>query len=496
MRLHTFCLAGLILAAGAVRAQVDISPLVVRDLSLANTTAPALKNADPTALTTDLGPKTIPWLLGCAQRSFWDMPGNPNPELVFRAGAVPTGGKIDAFFEMSWVARALSAYLRVREQATPAQRDSIEGWFARNARFGLWHMQSFLRLNFPAREQDDHSVRKGGALAPLFFGKTTTFQGDSIPNLSQWYNNRRAATYTYLAMAAVAFARTQPALSDSLVREVKRYHEEWVTYSVFPTGETGEWSRNHEYPNADSSYIEGQGITYNAYNSGAALLAAVAFAKALHDSDLVRFRTRDGLWGTQCEGSEPDKSIWTPSDLHIDLLVGAQTRTNLLDSVIQVRYDYAPPQTYKRNELRHATWYLPAYRAFRPGDSGSVRLERWYAGLDLKGRGDDPFGLWRNLCGISQDVRTEDFSWLSPIAESTAVEGSANPSGRRFWRDGNLLRVEAGGGVDERMELRRLDGSLVAVGVRHDGAWEAPLPGGLFVVRILSGNGVWSRLGV
>lgn len=473
---------------------VDIAPLEVRDLSLANTTAPALKNADPNAVTTDLGPKTIPWLLASAQKSYWDLPGSPDPELVFRRGAVPTGSKIDGFFEMPWLARAVSAYLRVREQATPGQRDSLERWFAANARFALWHMQLFLKLNFPNREQEDHSLRKGMALVPNYLGMTTTFQGDSIANISQWYNNRRAMTNLYMALVGVALSRTQPKLSDSLVREVKRYHKEWVTYSVYPGGECGEWARNHEYPNADSSYIEGQGLTYNAYNSASALTSAIIFARFLHDSDLVTWRTREGLWGTESGIGEPDKSIWTASDLHIDLLVGAQSRTNRVDSQIQVRYDYAPPETYKRNELRHATWYLPAYRALRKGDSAAIRLERWYAGLDLKARADDPFGLWHDICGISQDVRTEDFAWLAPIPETGIV--AKRPMDLKVRRMGRTVRVESNDGSIGSVALLRLDGSVIAAGDLREGAWEATAPAGAFVIRIHGANGSWTQLGI
>ncbi len=396
------------------------APLEARDLSLANTAMPALVKADLTAITTDLGGKTIPWLVDCSKKSYLDLPGYGIGDLVYRRGAVSEGSKIDAFFETPWLCRAMVAYMQTKHLAAVYERAQIEEWFYENAVFTLEHMQSFLRLNFPDREAGDYSNRKGDAKDPARYimDYRTTLDGDRITGISQWYNNRRAMSNAYLLLAGIAFRNARPEFSKTLLDEVKRYVKEWVIYSTYPTGETGEWARNHSYPNEAGTYIEGQGVTYNAYNSALALLAAQLLYEKCGDRELLDFSTRDGLFGTECEAGEPAKTIWTASDLHIDLLTGHATRVNHLGAEIQVIYDY--PDAIKRNELRHASWYLPAYRSLSPSSEHRARIEAWMDAIadhwDKSAvRADDSFGRGRGFLGLSRDIRTEDWRGISPL---------------------------------------------------------------------------------
>ncbi len=389
------------------------APLLARDLGRATSTPYVnLFRADIEAIDPATDAKIAPWLLACSRTDLWDVPGEGDDK--YRAGGDPTQNKFDAFLgESMWLTRALAAWMRVRGGAPPADRDRIDDWFFANADFCMRHMQSFLDNNFPDRERDDHT-RKGGAAASMgYFGRRTTWNGDSIPGLASWYNNRRSCTYAFLALMGATYGRIFPERALPMVAEVKRYAKEWVTYSVFPTGEPGEWSRNHSYPNADSLYIEAQGVTYNAYNAAAVLDAALWFEISLGDRELLDFRTREGLWGTQCEPGDPDKTIWTASDLHIDLLAGVQTRRNDQGATMDPLFDY--PATAKvRNRSLHASWYLPPYRAHRPGDPSTARLEAWLSTNVGFPRYDDSFGKWRNFAGLSLDVREETFAWLHP----------------------------------------------------------------------------------
>ncbi|MEK7395136.1 MAG: hypothetical protein AAB214_21470 [Fibrobacterota bacterium] len=393
--------------------QVDsasIAPLQARDLSRATSTPyVALTRADLESIDTANRSKIVPWLKACSRTDLWGVPGEGDDK--YRPGGDPAQNKLDAFLgESAWLTRALSAYIRVRRTATTEDRSIIDAWFFANAGFCMLHMQSFLDNNFPNRTNDDYTKKNTYALSAAYMGRRTTWQGDEIPNLATWYNNRRSIEYGFLALMGAFYADIAPEKARPIVAEVKRYVKEWVTYSVFPTGETGEWVRNHSYPNADSQYIEAQGMIYNAYNSATALNAALWFYLKLGDRDLLDFRTRDGLWGTQCETGEPDKSIWTASDLHIDMLAGVHARLNDDSVVMNPLFNY--PDAENRNRLLHASWFVPAYRTFRSKDSGWSRLDTWVKSNVGFKRYDDPFGIWRNIAGISHDVRTEEFDWL------------------------------------------------------------------------------------
>lgn len=472
---------------------IDISPLVVRNLSVANIEPLPIANADHYAITSDSVDKILPWLLGCAQYSYMDMKGIGQGDLVYRDGAVATGSKTDAY-ETSWPSRALVAYTRVRHLATTSQRDSIDRWFLRNAAFTMEHMSSFLKLNFPGRDSDNYSIRWRDASKPNFYGLVTVKDGDTIPLLSQWYNNRRSLAHFYLLLTGIAFSEVQKDSSRKYLAEVKRYIKEWITYSVFPTGETGEWARNHEYPNKYGEYIEAQGIHYNSYNSTLAITAALLLKLRFNDDELVKFSTRAGLWGTECQPNEPPKTIWTASDLHISLFDTNVVRYNRVGARIQVLYNYSGTEDPLRAELMHPSWYLPAYRSLRPVmnssgvviDSITYKLEKWALARKDGVRADDPFGKWRGMSGISRDIRQEKFAAIKPFGIRTADTPSqafhGSPSIHLNSNRG-ILQVSTDEGKFDRIEVRRIDGSMAASAAPKADNWSIRLESGLYVVR-------------
>lgn len=97
--------------------------------------------------------------------------------------------------------------------------------------------------------------------------------------------------------------------------------------------------------------------------------------------------------------------------MHIDMLAGIQTRVNDDGAIMNLLFNC--PNFEVKHRLLHASWYIPAYRLLRSDDSAWIRLNTWALASDTFKLRDDPYGIWRNIAGISEDVRTENYEWLN-----------------------------------------------------------------------------------
>lgn len=290
--------------------------------------------------------------------------------------------------ECTWLARAFSAYLNWRAKATVAARTTIDAWFLANAQFAAAQSDAGLLNIWPKRMTDDYSVAAGPAAEgdmlttiPEGGGSTILYQGGlPISHLSQYYNNRRA--YVYLFVAWVGFALG----NDALVQSAQRYVREWVMFCVWPNGAQGEWARNGDYGWVNA------GLPYGAANISAALYTAMWGDTYRGDVSLLKFATNSGRFGTEAPAGQP-KTIWTAFDMHVSLLNGS---TVLCDQ----RGVPFSPITDPVGRQMHASWYLPVARRYYR----SAALDQWAKGY-VSGPYDDPFGLWRGMSGISRDVR-------------------------------------------------------------------------------------------
>jgi hypothetical protein len=351
--------------------QVGLPPLIPRDLSIADQPgAPDLSKADlhcvPLAAAGNVG-EVRDWLIECSARDMTQCTLN-----------LP---QRDAYLvEIPWLCRAVAAYKFIRQELSAQQRRHLDDWFLRNAEFNRHHMDFHLRKLFPERVQGDYSIRAGDAKSGAMTGKRTWKSGPPISVLSQWYNNRRSSTILFVAQAGTMF--NQPLLMES----AKRYVREWVTYSVWPSGEQGEWERNNSY-----GYVS-SGLTYGASNIALALLAAM-WLDELGDKSLLNFSTNAGLFGT--ESPQMPKSIWTAFNTHVALLDGS---LELRDT------DGKPfdPLMTPYGRPMHPSWYLPAARKY----GQSAILDRWARSTPSRDvKLDDPYGAWRGMCGAFVDVR-------------------------------------------------------------------------------------------
>jgi hypothetical protein len=110
-------------------------------------------------------------------------------------------------------------------------------------------------------------------------------KGNVIYAPMRYYNNRRANCVNFWGHVGVLLDDT------TLKNTAKRYVEEWLKFSVFPDGTTGEYERNGNY----STNFEG--INYNTINIQVAVMLADVFARN-GDTSLYTFETSEGFHST------------------------------------------------------------------------------------------------------------------------------------------------------------------------------------------------------
>lgn len=265
-----------------------------------------------------------------------------NPFNDLRALCVrPLSGAVrDAWFsEAGWLLRHAVAYDYVRVGMPDSDRVVVENWLRRNVYALAAQLDWGLAQVFPRRSQGDMAVRSGPAAAqgekrwlvrrydtnkdcridadddPRVFSATAYANpngsvGPPLSVLSQYYNNRRAASAAAIGTIGVMLG------DKSLVARARRYFEEWLAYGVWSDGSEGEFARNGDY------CIASQGLVYGASNSVAMVLVAWALARQ-GDATLFDYSTRSGLFGSESggSGSEP-KSLTLIANTLVKLRTG------------------------------------------------------------------------------------------------------------------------------------------------------------------------------
>src|SRR5690606_12641935 len=134
--------------------------------------------------------------------------------------------------------------------------------------------------------------------------------GDTIVNLPRYYNNRKGAFAQLIGIIGAG-------LNDvELIHHAKVYFKEWILFSVYPSGETGENERNGDYgvPQQGSKF-------YGLLNVGAYAYIAEALARK-GDFELYQYSTSDGRCGTQ----GGPKSFRLVVDTHVNESTGILNR--------------------------------------------------------------------------------------------------------------------------------------------------------------------------
>lgn len=244
------------------------------------------------------------------------------------------------YYQASWLLRFVATYDFVRSALSSADRVTVENFIRRNAYMLGTQMDVALSGLFPNRLKGDYSKKLWVATAtngivswwskrydtngdckvdssdmasaaPVYaYVRADGVVGPRITELSQFYNNRRAAT-------ALTFGAAGLVLGDAvLISSAKRYVFEWLTYGVWPDGSQGEYARNGDY------CIPQQGVIYSAANTASAALLATLLSRQ-NDTTLTAFKTRDGLFGTESTGTAPDKTLALTVQTQLGLINGA-----------------------------------------------------------------------------------------------------------------------------------------------------------------------------
>jgi len=229
------------------------------------------------------------------------------------------------FFEASWLLRHAVLYDFIRHSLGSNERREVERWLRNNARFLAAQMDWGISQIFPGRQSADYEKRAGPAAAEgdnrwyrrrfdtngdcvvdasdegarfvvIAYVRRDGTSGPKLSTVSQYYNNRRAAS-------AASFGFIGVLLSDSaLIERASRYFQEWLAFSVWPDGSQGEYNRNGDY------CIAGQGLVYAASNVQG--MGVLATALARHgDRSLLDYSTREGIFGSESIEGQAHKSL-------------------------------------------------------------------------------------------------------------------------------------------------------------------------------------------
>lgn len=249
------------------------------------------------------------------------------------------GSAQDAWYsEAAWLLRYTVAYDFARQSLSDADRSRIEAFILRNAYFFAAQLDWGLGLLFPDRHAGSYTRKLRDAASsgeaalvslqadsngdctvngkdnPTLYAARNYVRADGTPgprtsNLSQWFNNRKS-----MLAAAIGAAGVTVGNADLIVRS-KRYIMEWLSYGVWSDGSEGEYVRNGDY------CIPKQGVIYAAANIQAGLLIGRLLARQ-GDESLFGFHTREGLFGTESQPGDGDKSLELVAGTHLRLLTG------------------------------------------------------------------------------------------------------------------------------------------------------------------------------
>jgi regulation of enolase protein 1 (concanavalin A-like superfamily) len=170
---------------------------------------------------------------------------------------------------------------------TPAQKAELDKWY-RDWAYKLSPSAHFkMRGAFKDWDNDDYTLAGGFADPNNWISWTSpnTYQGGpKVHSLHNLFNNRRASTVRYIAVAGVKFD------DDYLQWFAKKWFQDFLRYHTYPHGALGDMHRG--WTNASS------GLGYMSMSTAHVLTGVDTFARA-GDTRLYDLSTTVGAHGTQ-----------------------------------------------------------------------------------------------------------------------------------------------------------------------------------------------------
>ena len=215
------------------------------------------------------------------------------------------------WWKASWLLRFLISADFVKEHFSASELAEVKGWLSQWAHAYESSVHEELNNVWPNRYNRDYTnpgfATTSAGYSVYAYQDSNGVMHNRIPASARYYNNRRSTIMQVVGLIAVWME------DATLMDRAKLYVEEWLQFSVFPDGSVGEYERNKLSGNIQ------QGMIYNAAN----LEACISIASALSrrgDHSLFEFSTRNGRWGTESVGSEPDKNLKMAVYAHMDLI--------------------------------------------------------------------------------------------------------------------------------------------------------------------------------
>jgi chitodextrinase len=240
-----------------------------------------------------------------------------------RAGTAGVGQQISPTYYLKtdtgnwwnsgWMLRMVSCADFVKESFSTAERTTFDAWISDWAHAVEFSINRELEGNFPDRYNRNYGTPSGwGATwdGGYAYKDSSGVLHNTIYTVAKYYNNRRHTQMQFVGIASVF-------LDDATLKDrAKLYFEEWIRFSTYPDGSTGEFERNGSWGNPQAGHV------YNAYNLASAVLVAEAL-RLSGDSGLYDYATTDGIWGTECT-TEPAKNLKLIVDTYLDLNEGVK----------------------------------------------------------------------------------------------------------------------------------------------------------------------------
>lgn len=223
----------------------------------------------------------------------------------------------------SMLQRMLYAYDYTKVHWTPEEKERMEQWFLKAARFWMNNVDTYLNIFFIDRKNGNYNLKARGynteqgkdyALHhnmyykpsdPAGGGTMINSEGKEVPNnvsgMAIRYNNRMGNLAKFAGLAGIL-------LDDKALKEgAKRYWKETLMFNIYPNGLSGDLER-WQKPIPGTNRSAQKGLNYYYFIADHLVTLADAFART-GDFELYEFETRKGKWGTECKKGDPDKSL-------------------------------------------------------------------------------------------------------------------------------------------------------------------------------------------
>lgn len=185
---------------------------------------------------------------------------------------------------------------------TASENALLRSWFWHGAKWLQVDADRKLDENFVNRYTGDYRLSSTRSSNPGW-GKIGFLGSQQTGAVARYYNNRRATSMFFVGMVGVHQGDATFQASS------KRFVKEWLMFSVYPDGWTGEFERWR-------SDLPDLGWAYSTYNMAYAAMTADLFARQ-GDTELYTFTTSAGVHGTE-GGTKNLRTVMRDHGRHID----------------------------------------------------------------------------------------------------------------------------------------------------------------------------------